>query len=51
MQRYELLTVSDSVRDPQDVAIRLSVNGVRQQDGTTSQMIFSVAEQISAASR
>jgi 2-keto-4-pentenoate hydratase/2-oxohepta-3-ene-1,7-dioic acid hydratase in catechol pathway len=32
--------------DPQDVALRLTRNGVLQQDGNTSSMIFSLAEQI-----
>ncbi|MCC6179115.1 MAG: fumarylacetoacetate hydrolase family protein [Chloroflexi bacterium] len=32
--------------DPQNVRLRLSRNGVVQQDGTTASMIFSVAEQI-----
>jgi 2-keto-4-pentenoate hydratase/2-oxohepta-3-ene-1,7-dioic acid hydratase in catechol pathway len=35
------------VRDPQRLAIRLWVNGVIKQDSNTSQMIFSVADQIS----
>jgi 2-keto-4-pentenoate hydratase/2-oxohepta-3-ene-1,7-dioic acid hydratase in catechol pathway len=32
--------------DPQDLALRLSVNGELMQDSSTSQMIFSLAEQI-----
>ena len=37
--------------DWQDVALKLSVNGVCKQDGRTGDMIFSIAEQISIASR
>ncbi len=37
--------------DWQDVALKLSVNGELKQDGRSSQMIFSIAEQISIASR
>jgi 2-keto-4-pentenoate hydratase/2-oxohepta-3-ene-1,7-dioic acid hydratase in catechol pathway len=37
--------------DWQDIGLRLSVNGTGKQDGRTSQMIFSIAEQISIASR
>jgi 2-keto-4-pentenoate hydratase/2-oxohepta-3-ene-1,7-dioic acid hydratase in catechol pathway len=37
--------------DWQDIGLKLSVNGVSKQDGTSSQMIFSIAEQISTASR
>jgi 2-keto-4-pentenoate hydratase/2-oxohepta-3-ene-1,7-dioic acid hydratase in catechol pathway len=37
--------------DWQDVGLQLSVNGVVKQDGRTSQMIFSIAEQIAIASR
>ena len=37
--------------DPQDAGLRLSVNGERKQDGRTTDMIFSVAEQIATASR
>lgn len=36
--------------DPQNVALKLSVNGAVKQDSTTGQMIFSVAEQIARAS-
>ncbi len=36
---------------PQDTALTLDVNGVRKQEGRTADMIFSVAEQISIASR
>ena len=37
--------------DPQDTGLTLDVNGVRKQDGRSSEMIFSIAEQISIASR
>ena len=37
--------------DWQDVSLKLSVNGALKQDGRSSQMIFSIAEQISIASR
>ena len=37
--------------DPQAVPLRLSVNGVVKQDASTAGMIFSIAEQISIASR
>ena len=40
-----------SVRDPQDLEIRLSINGAVRQDGTTSDMIFTVAELISYCSK
>ncbi len=35
----------------QDVSLKLSVNGEIKQDGRSSQMIFSIAEQIATASR
>ena len=37
--------------DWQDVSLKLSVNGALKQNGRSSQMIFSIAEQISIASR
>ena len=37
--------------DWQDVGLQLSVNGAGKQDGRTSQMIFSIAEQVAIASR
>lgn len=37
--------------DPQNLRIQLSVNGVAKQDSNTSEMIFSVAEQIAHLSR
>ena len=36
--------------DPQNIPLKLSVNGETKQDSSTSQMIFSVAEQIARAS-
>jgi 2-keto-4-pentenoate hydratase/2-oxohepta-3-ene-1,7-dioic acid hydratase in catechol pathway len=41
------LVTADEVPDPQDLAIRSIVNGEVMQDGTTSNMIFSVAHLIS----
>lgn len=40
------ILTADEVRDPQALAIRLWVNGVLKQDSSTSQMIYSVAEQV-----
>ena len=37
--------------DPQNVGLKLSVNGEVKQDGRSTDMIFSVAEQIATASR
>jgi 2-keto-4-pentenoate hydratase/2-oxohepta-3-ene-1,7-dioic acid hydratase in catechol pathway len=37
--------------NPQDIGLKLSVNGELKQNGRTSGMIFSIAEQISIASR
>ncbi len=37
--------------DPQDVGLKLSVNGVLKQNGRSTDMIFTVAEQIATASR
>jgi 2-keto-4-pentenoate hydratase/2-oxohepta-3-ene-1,7-dioic acid hydratase in catechol pathway len=42
---------ASAIRDPQNLALKLSVNGQLKQDGRTSDMIFSIAEQISIASR
>ena len=42
---------ADRHTDWQDVGLQLSVNGTAKQDGRTSQMIFSIAEQIAIASR
>ena len=37
--------------DPQNIALKLSVNGEIKQNGRTTDMIFSIAEQISIASK
>jgi 2-keto-4-pentenoate hydratase/2-oxohepta-3-ene-1,7-dioic acid hydratase in catechol pathway len=42
---------ASDIPDPQRLRITLSVNGVVKQDSNTSQMIYSVAEQISQLSR
>ncbi|WP_435006329.1 fumarylacetoacetate hydrolase family protein [Tundrisphaera lichenicola] len=42
---------ADSVADPQNLTIRLTLNGEIKQDGTTGQMIFPVAAVISFISR
>ena len=39
------------IPDPQKLRLTLDVNGARMQDGATSEMIFSVAEQIAYLSR
>jgi 2-keto-4-pentenoate hydratase/2-oxohepta-3-ene-1,7-dioic acid hydratase in catechol pathway len=41
------LTSTDEIAHPNDLAISCDVNGVRRQDSSTSDMIFSVAELIS----
>ena len=41
---------ADALVDVQNVALKLAVNGVTKQDSSTSQMIYSVAEQIARAS-
>ncbi|MFJ9421562.1 fumarylacetoacetate hydrolase family protein [Streptomyces sp. NPDC101249] len=38
------LVTADEVRDPQDLALRLWVNGELRQDGTTAEQIFPVGE-------
>jgi 2-keto-4-pentenoate hydratase/2-oxohepta-3-ene-1,7-dioic acid hydratase in catechol pathway len=40
-----------AIADPQNLGLRLSVNGVVKQDGRSTDMIFSLAEQIATASR
>lgn len=45
------LVPAKSLGDPQNLALKLSVNGTVEQDDTTADMIFSVAEQIATASR
>ncbi|MFC9248922.1 fumarylacetoacetate hydrolase family protein [Streptomyces sp. NPDC057136] len=37
------LVPRDRIDDPQDLGLRLSVNGVQRQNGTTKNMVFSVA--------
>ncbi|SIQ76922.1 fumarylacetoacetate hydrolase family protein [Micromonospora avicenniae] len=38
------LVTADEIPDPQDLRLRLRVNGVTRQDGTTKNMVFPVAE-------
>ena len=38
------LVTADEVRDPQDLSLKLWVNGELKQDGTTAEQIFSVGE-------
>lgn len=45
------LTSADAVSDPQDLAIRLTVNGETRQDAHTRDMIFPVAELVAYCSR
>jgi 2-keto-4-pentenoate hydratase/2-oxohepta-3-ene-1,7-dioic acid hydratase in catechol pathway len=45
------VVTADEVPDPQALPISMEVNGEIMQDGTTGDMIFSVAEQIAFASR
>lgn len=42
---------ASAIDDPQSLRLTLSVNGEKKQDDTTGDMIFSIAEQISTASR
>jgi 2-keto-4-pentenoate hydratase/2-oxohepta-3-ene-1,7-dioic acid hydratase in catechol pathway len=44
------LVPADALPDPQIVKLRDAVNGEMKQDSSTSQMIFSIAEQIARAS-
>ncbi len=46
-----LLATRDEILDPQDLSLRLSVNGKLKQNGSTREMIFSVAELVSYISR
>ena len=46
-----VLATRDEIPDPQNLALRLSVNGVVKQDGNTRDMIFPVAELVSYISR
>jgi 2-keto-4-pentenoate hydratase/2-oxohepta-3-ene-1,7-dioic acid hydratase in catechol pathway len=45
------LVTADEVKDPQNLAMWLEVNGVRRQNGTTQTMIFGVAHLVSYMSR
>lgn len=45
------LVPAGCIADPQNLRMTLSVNGEPMQDGNTSQMIFSIAEQIAYLSR
>lgn len=45
------LTPAAYVRDPNNLSIKLSVNGVIKQDSNTSRMVHSIAEQIAYLSR
>ena len=44
------LVPAEAIKDPQDLGLRLAVNGQTKQDSRTSQMIFSIAEQIAELS-
>lgn len=44
------LVTADEIEDPQALSLWLDVNGVRQQTGSTADMLFSVAELISYVS-
>jgi 2-keto-4-pentenoate hydratase/2-oxohepta-3-ene-1,7-dioic acid hydratase in catechol pathway len=45
------LVLADAIPNPQDLRLCLQVNGTVKQDDTTADMIFSIAEQISTASK
>jgi len=45
------LVPAASIADPQNLGLTLSVNGETKQDGRSTDMIFSLAEQIATASR
>jgi 2-keto-4-pentenoate hydratase/2-oxohepta-3-ene-1,7-dioic acid hydratase in catechol pathway len=45
------LTPAAAVKDPENLAIRLSVNGIVKQQSNTGQMVHSIAEQIAYLSR
>ncbi|MFM8555932.1 MAG: fumarylacetoacetate hydrolase family protein [Betaproteobacteria bacterium] len=45
------LVPASAISDPQNIGLKLWVNGELKQDGRSSQMIFSIAEQIAIASR
>jgi 2-keto-4-pentenoate hydratase/2-oxohepta-3-ene-1,7-dioic acid hydratase in catechol pathway len=42
---------ASAIADPQNLGLKLAVNGETKQDGRSTDMIFSVAEQIATASR
>jgi 2-keto-4-pentenoate hydratase/2-oxohepta-3-ene-1,7-dioic acid hydratase in catechol pathway len=42
---------ASAIANPQDIGLRLWVNGVLKQDGRSTDMIFTLAEQIATASR
>jgi 2-keto-4-pentenoate hydratase/2-oxohepta-3-ene-1,7-dioic acid hydratase in catechol pathway len=42
---------ADAIANPQDIGLKLSVNGEVKQNGRSTDMIFSIAEQIATASR
>jgi 2,4-diketo-3-deoxy-L-fuconate hydrolase len=44
------LVTSDEIKDPQDIDLWLEVNGNRRQDGTTRNMIFTVAKLVAYTS-
>ena len=46
-----ILAARDEIVDPQDLALRLSVNGKLRQSSSTRDMIFSIAELVSYISR
>lgn len=45
------LVTRDEITDPQNLQLRLSVNGETRQDGSSAQMIFTIAETIAWASK
>ena len=45
------LVLADAIANPQDIGLKLSVNGQSKQDGRSTDMIFTIAEQIATASR
>ncbi len=45
------LTPASAVKDPNNLAIRLSVNGVLKQNSNTGQMVHSIEEQVAYLSR
>jgi 2-keto-4-pentenoate hydratase/2-oxohepta-3-ene-1,7-dioic acid hydratase in catechol pathway len=45
------LVPANAITNPQDIGLRLRVNGALKQDGRSTDMIFSLAEQIATASR